>query len=437
VVQTTAVLNTGIVEMNSNVVAVISAQIERRLHAQGGTVLGPADGAPRKAASGFAGVSEAVRAACELSPVAVCLSHDGVIVFANTALARLFGLASSQHLQGRSLGSLFGPKSAQALKEHAVLAFAFGGRASTTLVVADEVPLLGAGVQRHISLVTAALPQASQGLLHHVLTDITTTAQAQLALERSKFELRQLSASQVEAREAERRHIAREMHDELGQRLTALKMEMASLGRLSAKSKNQRVQALLEMVDDTVASVRRIACDLRPLMLDDLGLNAAVEWLVRESAKRSGLNITSNLDEVTLPAHQEATVGIAIYRITQEALTNVARHAQATQVQLELKQLGGQLRLRVSDNGKGFCNPPKRPDHSHGLVGIRERVFSLGGEFEIANGPQGGAQLTVCIPLEAAHRVPCNATPVQSHNVRVPLHQRDLHLFSVRSTSNQ
>jgi two-component system, NarL family, sensor histidine kinase UhpB len=198
------------------------------------------------------------------------------------------------------------------------------------------------------------------------------------------------------------------------------------MGRLSAKLKNQRVQAMLEMVDDTVASVRRIASDLRPLMLDDLGLNAAIEWLVRESAKRSGLCITARLDETALPAHQEATVGIAIFRITQEALTNVARHAQATQVQIELKQVDGHLCLRVDDNGKGFCNPPKRPNHSHGLIGIRERVFSLGGQFDIANGPQRGAQLTVRIPLETANTVAWDAAVPHPQSVRVPLGPHEL-----------
>jgi two-component system, NarL family, sensor histidine kinase UhpB len=412
--------------MQTHAVAVIGAQVERRLQGRISTLFGKGNCPPADSSEAFAGVSAAVRATCELAPVAVCLTQDGVIAFANTALARLFGLSSSEHLQGRKLASLLGKQSVQALKEHVALAFAFGGRASTTHVFADEAPSLGPGLQRHFSLVTAALPQEAAGLLHHVLTDITTTAQAQLALERSRCELRQLSASQVEAREAERRHIAREMHDELGQRLTALKMELASMGRLSAKSKNERVQAMLEMVDDTVASVRRIASDLRPLMLDDLGLNAAIEWLVRESAKRSGLCITPCLGETMLPAHQEATVGIAIYRITQEALTNVARHAQATQVQIELKQVDGHLHLRVGDNGKGFCNPPKRPNHSHGLIGIRERVFSLGGQFEIANGPQGGAQLTVRIPLDAANSVTWDTAVPQPQSVRVPLGQREL-----------
>jgi two-component system, NarL family, sensor histidine kinase UhpB len=382
--------------MHSSDVAVIGAQFERRFRARSGTLSGDTHGPAEAAGDGFAGVSAAVRATCELSPVAVCLTLDGLIVFANSALAGLFGVSSSAHLQGRSLASL-----------------------------------LGKFVQRQFKLVTAGLPQESAGLLHHVLTEITATAQTQtqtqtqtpLALEPSRCELRQLAANQVEAREGERRHIAREMHDELGQRLTALKMEMASMGRLSAKSKNERVQAMLEMVDDTVASVRRIASDLRPLMLDDLGLNAAIEWLVRESAKRSGLCITPRLDETTLPAHQEATVGIAIYRITQEALTNVARHAQATRVQIELKQVDGQLHLQVVDNGKGFPNLANRHNHSHGLIGIRERVFSLGGQFEIANGPQGGAQLTVRIPLEATPPVIWNPALSQPHSVRVSVGQ--------------
>ncbi len=238
---------------------------------------------------------------------------------------------------------------------------------------------------------------------------------------RALCELQALSANQVEAREAERRHIAREMHDELGQRLTALKMELASMGRLSAKLKNERVQAMIDMVDDTVASVRRIASDLRPLMLDDLGLNAAIEWLMRESTQRSGLRISHSLDETSLPAHQEATIGIAIFRITQEALTNVARHAQATEVHIELRQLDKAVHLRVRDNGKGLPTLAECRHQSHGLIGIRERVFSLGGQFEFGNSALGGAQLTVCIPLGTESHEAWHVSLSRQQSVRVPL----------------
>jgi two-component system, NarL family, sensor histidine kinase UhpB len=423
--------------MQSSMLNSIGAQGERlgtsRLPAAGHAF----EGALRNSYLHGTEVPPQVQALCELTPAAVCLTQRGVIVFANAAMARLCRLSTSKMLRGRCLSSLLGPAGQQALEEQTRRALKPLGGTDSTIAAVSSQPCtniqseigVGIGADRDLNLVTAALPQLGEGVLHHVLTDTRPSKQSQLALERSRRELQALSANQVQAREAERRHIAREMHDELGQRLTALKMELASMGRLSAKSKNERVQAMMEMVDDTVASVRRIASDLRPLMLDDLGLNAAIEWLVRESTQRSGLRITHNLDETNLPAQQEASVGIAIFRITQEALTNVARHAQATEVHIELRRLEKTLHLRVRDNGKGLNALAEGHNQSHGLIGIRERVFSLGGQFEIGNSVLGGAQLTVLIPLgPPSQHDAWHVISQRQQSVRVPLDACEPHL---------
>ncbi len=210
--------------------------------------------------------------------------------------------------------------------------------------------------------------------------------------------------------EEERRHIARELHDELGQRLTALKMELASLllpTQLQGVP-HERIEAMLGMVDDTVASVRRIAANLRPTMLDDLGLHAAIEWLASESSRRIGIQVVVHFEETEPPV--SAAASIVLYRIVQEALTNVARHARATTVEIELLRQDQDLVLSVQDNGIGFSAPPSL-DHSLGLRGIRERARMLGGHMQIEPGAGGGTRLVVRLPLlsSTAPTPPCAA----------------------------
>jgi signal transduction histidine kinase len=156
---------------------------------------------------------------------------------------------------------------------------------------------------------------------------------------------------------------------------------------------------MLEMVDDTVAAVRRIATELRPLMLDDLGLNAAIEWLAHSWSRRMGVDVTLHLGAVD-PAIDDAA-GIALYRMVQEALTNIARHARASKVCIELQQRGSALLLTVLDDGVGFDEASMFREGSHGLMGIRERALMLGGDLQIGNSPSGGGRLSVRLPLRA------------------------------------
>ena len=231
-----------------------------------------------------------------------------------------------------------------------------------------------------------------------VITDVTERAIESRELERSRRELRRLSANLVDAREEERRRIARELHDELGQRLTALKMELSSLASLpQRRDREQRVASMLAMVDETVASVRRIATDLRPLMLDDLGLNAAIDWLAHDSARRMGMEIELQLGIVDPPIGDAATT--ALYRMVQEALTNIARHAHATRAGIEMRCESDDLLVTVYDNGVGFLQDSMYREGSHGLMGIRERAYMLGGNLELGNRPDGGAFISLRLPM--------------------------------------
>jgi two-component system sensor histidine kinase UhpB len=336
-----------------------------------------------------------MRAVFELAPVAIWIADSDRIVFANRACATLFGAADREALIGRSIYELLAPSSCEPVRR--TVAQALQGDAPVPTI--NERIARMDGRMREVVIAVAGMPDHGRTVLQMVITDITERAQESRELERSRRDLRRLSARMVQAREEERRRIARELHDELGQRLTALKMELSSLGSEPVDAmRAERIGAMLEMVDDTVATVRRIATELRPLMLDDLGLNAAIEWLAHGWARRMG--VAMSLDLGADPALDEAT-RIALYRMVQEALTNIARHAHASEVRIGLRQQGNELQLTVLDNGVGFDEALMQREDSYGLMGMRERALMLGGTLEAGNAPRGGGRITVRLPLRA------------------------------------
>jgi len=218
-------------------------------------------------------------------------------------------------------------------------------------------------------------------------------------------DLRAWAWSLLEAREQDRRRIARSLHDELGQLLSALKLELASLAKLStAPEAGPRMASMKALIEDSVVAVRRISDDLRPLMLDDLGLNAAVESLGRTAAERMGIEVTVRHDEHDPPIPPSAAT--ALYRMVQEALTNVARHARATDVSIDLRVQGEQVVLLVEDNGLGLPGDALQRAGSWGLRGLREQVALCGGHLELDNAPGSGARLKVRLPLDGARAEP-------------------------------
>lgn len=212
--------------------------------------------------------------------------------------------------------------------------------------------------------------------------------------------MRAWAVSLVDAREEERLRIARGMHDELGQLLTALQLELAALAQaVSGPGPDQRIAAMKLLIDESMVAVRRISDDLRPLILDDLGLNAAVESLARSSAGRMGIEVTVRHDEADPPIGPG--VATALFRIVQEALTNVARHAHATDVSISLRVEGREVVLRVEDNGVGLPADVLDQARSWGLHGLQERVSLCGGSLVLDNAPGSGARITVRLPVDA------------------------------------
>lgn len=231
---------------------------------------------------------------------------------------------------------------------------------------------------------------------------------ARIAIERRQLEdqLRALSAHVESVREDERTGIAREIHDELGQALTALRMDLSWIARrasgpgegISSRVLLDKITVMIQMTDDLVNRVRRISAELRPGVLDDLGLVAGLEWQAQEFERRSNVacSVHAELGEVSL----DRSVSTAIFRIFQEALTNVARHASATHVEATLEYVAGGVVLRVRDDGKGIAPEAVNSLSALGLLGIRERAHRLGGTASIGPAGQGGTVVSVRVPVE-------------------------------------
>jgi signal transduction histidine kinase len=219
--------------------------------------------------------------------------------------------------------------------------------------------------------------------------------------ERKKMEdaLRALAARLQSIREEERKRVAREIHDQLGQALTAIKIDLSALVRDLPADDKQRAtpsSSILKLVDETIQAVRRIASELRPAILDDLGLVATVEWAAEEFEARTATKCRLHLPQEDMAVDPErATV---IYRIFQETLTNVARHAQASEVEVRLSRENSDLMLEVHDNGRGIGAEQLSSGRSLGILGMRERALLLGGELIISGAPGEGTTVRVRIP---------------------------------------
>src|SRR3954468_1200755 len=243
--------------------------------------------------------------------------------------------------------------------------------------------------------------EAGQHLYTVILRDITLRKQHEDGLRRQQQELRELSARVLEAREEEKTRIARELHDELGQLLTALKMDMAWLReRLGEGEAADKAREMNAMLDETVTATRRISADLRPLMLDDLGLADAANWLVEDFAKRSGVECVVQLPEDGALDNAAKPVATAVYRAVQESLTNIARHSGAKRAWVKIAVEDGAIHAEVEDDGRGIALQDLAKARSLGLKGMRERIAYLGGSLDIGSAPRGGTRVRLRVPMQ-------------------------------------
>ncbi len=230
------------------------------------------------------------------------------------------------------------------------------------------------------------------------IVDVTESKRAEEELQHSFDQLRALTAQLQSVREEERTMVAQEIHDELGQALTAIKLDVTALVRELRPDQGPAVQrghSILKLLDETIQSVQRIATELRPGILDDLGLAAAVEWAAEDFQARTGTKCRIRMSDEDITTDRERAT--ALFRIFQETLTNVARHAKATEVIVRLAEENGSLVLEIHDNGVGIREEKVSTGKSLGILGMRERALKLGGEFTIQGVP-GGTTVRVRIP---------------------------------------
>lgn len=254
------------------------------------------------------------------------------------------------------------------------------------------------GSYRWLSWVSHPVPE--HGIAYAVARDITESKRMEEALKHSHGELRNLTAHLQKAIEKEKIAISREIHDDFGQTLSALKLDIGWMKKrlhTDQKPLAEKMDRMATTINDSVQTVKRICSDLRPAILDDFGPEYAIPWLVNQFQERTSIkcNFSIQKDENSFGE----AIATALFRIVQEALTNIHRHAHATQVEILLKLESDKLILEISDNGRGIKESELSGEKSFGIMGIRERVFSLNGDFSITGDPGKGTRLFMSFPL--------------------------------------
>jgi len=350
----------------------------------------------RRAENALQASENRLRAIIESEPECVKLvDHQGRLLDMNPAGLEMIQAANIEQVRGMLINNVVAPEHRAAFTElhQRVLA----GESGTL-----EFEIVGLhGRRRWLATHTVPLRDAS-GRIQATLgitRDITEARRADEQLRASRGALRSLATRQQDVREDERTRIAREIHDSLGQALTALKLQLVAAHKMADANAPEIAERLCEtaaMVDDLVKIVRRIASELRPPILDQLGLPAAVEWLAQDFSRRSAITC----DVTLLPVNGAITdeLATALFRIVQEGLTNISRHAGASHVQISLGLSGGCVTLEIGDDGRGISEAATTGPHSLGILGMRERAAALGGVLEVMPRSGGGTRVSAWFP---------------------------------------
>ena len=332
-------------------------------------------------------------------PEAVIVSAGDRIDFVNQAACRLLG-ADAQALCGQSLQAFIPAGSSPRLSAHLAGGVPVVPLTEVTIVRSD-------GTLRQVESLGTPVEYGGGQATLMVMRDISELKRAQAELAASHADLTRLVTELDNIQEAERRRIAREVHDDLQQTLAAIRMDLRSLGDGLDGTSSAVAPALTRidgLAEAAIASTRRIINDLRPQVLEDLGLVAALETLATRFELRHGVDCSLRISDLSRDDDGiDPAVVTCLYRVAQEALNNVAKHARASHVQLHLQQVGAdRLRLTISDDGLGLAEADLRKPQSFGLLGMRERVRAAQGSLQVVGAPDGGTRLTVEIPAAPA-----------------------------------
>lgn len=368
---------------------------------------------------------EKYRTLIEVSQEAIFVNHNDHIVYANPATLTLLGAQRPEQIIGKSPFEFVHPQYHEVVRDRIRSTLDKG--ASAPLLEEKYVRLDGTVID--VEVVATPLTYKDGRAIQVMARDITERKRAETTLacahaelerqadalrlevnertraeaeaRRSEEQLRALTAHVEQVREEERTWISREIHDELGQLLTGIKLDLSWVGQRLPDDQDAlraKIRTMGTLIDTTIQSVRRIAGELRPGLLDDLGLMAAIEWQVQQFQSRTGIRtrLTAEPSEIELDREHSTTA----FRILQEALTNVARHAQAAAVSINLTADAKQLILKVIDNGKGITSQALADRRAFGLLGMRERALLMGGQVTISGRPGQGTTVTLVMPLK-------------------------------------
>jgi PAS domain S-box-containing protein len=331
----------------------------------------------------------------ENSLTGIFIHQEGKFVFVNDNFANMHGYKPEELLQKGHL-SLVHPDERKMLED--IVVKRLEGKPVPHQYEVRRITKDGRSIWCEM-MATVIQYKGRRAIMGNVI-DTTERKLAENAIKKSEEQLRNLTTYLQKVGEIERTNIAREIHDELGQTLTVLKMDLTWLRKRlpeDQSSLREKTDDMFQLINKTIQTVKKISTELRPGLLDDLGLAAAIEWQAEEFQQRTGIrcNIIIEPKDITFDKDRNT----AIFRILQETLTNIARHADASEVNLSLKQRDGQLELKVRDNGTGITEDQISNPKSFGLIGIRERIKIFGGNNIIKGTPGKGTVMTVKIPL--------------------------------------
>lgn len=342
------------------------------------------------------------RSLVELSPEAIIVHSEGKIIYANNSSLKFLCAASKEEMIGKSMSDLVPLEYKDEIHskmKHSTVAL----EAMEALQMKLTTP---SGNNIYLEAVGTPVKYLGKPAGLVIIRDITARKKYEDELRNSREQLRSLAAHIQDATETERTRVAREIHDELGQYLTGLKMDISLLNEMIEEQVPAGIKEPLiektasasELLNTTVRSVRKLSTDLRPAVLDNLGLLAAIEWQADEFQNRMGIKCDCFLtvDEIILPAENIT----ALFRIFQESLTNIAKHSQANRVSIELRNENNCYILEIKDNGKGISEEDLLKQNSFGLLGIRERSHLFGGSVQIKGIPGKGTTVSVTIPIQ-------------------------------------
>lgn len=331
----------------------------------------------------------------------VCMDLDGKIIFWNRQAEKIFGWEKEEVI-GRMLGETILPVEFRDRQRASLQKYLDTGTSNLLNKLLEMTAINKDGDEFYIELAIVPVRENGNEFLCCFVQDITERKKSEEQLKQSHEQLRQLASHLQDVREEEQKRIAREVHDELGQQITGLKMDVAWIWKKIAATKvdisiEEKLKEMTSLLDSAVKTIRKIASELRPSILDDMGLVAALEWQSVEFQKRFQIPIeftsSSQMPEV------DSAIATGLFRLFQESLTNVARHSRATMVSAKLDMDEEKITLSIADNGKGFDTEQSGGRKTLGLLGMKERTLMMNGRLNFISAPGKGTTVSIVVPL--------------------------------------